>query len=98
MEFVESEHAEEISVSQEEAITEDDAHENNMVQEESMVQLDTDFEDIKPNQHNPEIFAEMNLQVPQYIINLLVRNGFTTIETVKLITKEILDDVESFAR
>lgn len=91
----------ELSISQEAMHDESDTQEHMMDAEDCNEQEEPteEYEDVKySNDPNQNIFAEMELQVPQYIINLLLKSGFTTIETIKLINKDVLDEVETFAR
>lgn len=44
------------------------------------------------------IFDELKIALPVYLENLLIRSGFDSLETVKLINREVVDEVEEFAR
>ena len=44
------------------------------------------------------IFQELRMSLPSYLENLLQRSGFDSLETVKLINREVVDEVEAFAR
>lgn len=70
---------------------EDDEYQEEDQEEPSEVVL---FE----SQNSGTIYNELKLSLPSYLENLLLRSGFDSLETVRLINREVIDEVEEFAR
>lgn len=100
MEFEEHHEDNDLSISQEAIQEECDPEDHMMDPEDNNDQEEGEYVDVKYSSSNTHqnIFEEMELQVPQYMINLLIKSGFTSVETIKLINKDVLDEVEMFAR